>query len=390
MDVLNKGSLGRRILKRLISFVIVIWGVVTLSFCLQVFTGTDPAEMIVRKNSIFATEEQIQAVREQLGLDAPFHERYFDYITGVATGDLGTAITNRQPVIENIKAALPVTCTVIVMAMAWVVLFAVILSAISVIRKNGIFDNVTRIICIIGICVPSFWLALILLTAFAVNIPIFNVIADGSIKSLILPSIAMAVPIICISARVLRASVLNELKSDYVLFARARGFSNSQIVFGEVLRNALPAAITLFAQYCAALFGTSALVESVFSIDGLGIYLMESCESMDVYGMNSTVKVNSARKIFCRKKGSSLAIRKSWNKNCRKNSKGRRGCCRKRKNDKLRKYIWQSRETCCRLRMRNCGSACMTILKESQYIVPRKLKLHGNGGIFLPVFIEAK
>ena len=268
--MLNKGSLGRRILKRLISFVIVIWGVVTLSFCLQVFTGTDPAEMIVRKNSIFATEEQIQAVREQLGLDAPFHERYFDYITGVATGDLGTAITNRQPVIENIK---------------------VILSAISVIRKNGIFDNVTRIICIIGICVPSFWLALILLTAFAVNIPIFNVIADGSIKSLILPSIAMAVPIICISTRVLRASVLNELKSDYVLFARARGFSNSQIVFGEVLRNALPAAITLFAQYCAALFGTSALVESVFSIDGLGIYLMESCESMDVYGISGAILV---------------------------------------------------------------------------------------------------
>ena len=103
-------------MKRLISFVVVIWGVVTLSFCLQVFTGTDPAEMIVRKNSIFATEEQIQAVREQLGLDAPFHERYFDYITGVATGDLGTAITNRQPVIENIKAALPVTCTVIVIS----------------------------------------------------------------------------------------------------------------------------------------------------------------------------------------------------------------------------------------------------------------------------------
>ena len=97
-------------MKRLVSFIIVIWGVVTLSFCLQVFTGTDPAEMIVRKNSIFATEEQIQAVREQLGLDAPFHERYFDYITGVATGDLGTAITNRQPVIENIKAASHLYC----------------------------------------------------------------------------------------------------------------------------------------------------------------------------------------------------------------------------------------------------------------------------------------
>lgn len=277
--------------KRLISFIIVLFGVVTLSFCLQLFTGTDPAEIIVRKSNVFATEEQIQAVRVELGLDAPFHVRYLDYIKGVLTGDLGTAITNRQPVINNIKAALPVTCMLVVMAMLWVIIFTVLISAISVIRKGGIFDNVARVACIIGICVPSFWLALVLLTAFAVKIPIFNVISDGSFKSLILPSVAMAVPIICISARVLRASILNELKSDYVTYAKARGFSNSQIIYGEVLRNALPAAITLFAQYCAALFGTSALVERVFSIDGLGIYLMKACESMDVYGISGSILV---------------------------------------------------------------------------------------------------
>ncbi|MDE6056192.1 MAG: ABC transporter permease, partial [Lachnospiraceae bacterium] len=75
--------IGGRILKRIINFVLVIWGVVTLSFCLQIFTGTDPAEMIVRKNYLFATEEQIQAVRVELGLDAPFGERYFDYIKGI-------------------------------------------------------------------------------------------------------------------------------------------------------------------------------------------------------------------------------------------------------------------------------------------------------------------
>ena len=277
--------------KRIISFIIVFFGVITLSFCLQLFTGTDPAEIIVRKSNGFATEEQIQTVRVELGLNAPFHVRYLDYIKGVLTGDLGTAITNRQPVIENIKAALPVTCTLVVMAMLWVILFTVLIAAISVIRQGGIFDNVARIVCIIGICVPSFWLALILLTAFAVKIPIFNVISDGSFKSMILPSAAMAVPIICIATRVLRASILNELKSDYVTYARARGFSNSQIVFGEVLRNALPAAITLFAQYCAALFGTSALVERVFSIDGLGIYLMKACESMDVYGISGSILV---------------------------------------------------------------------------------------------------
>lgn len=296
--MLYKGSLGQKIVKRLLNFILVIWGVVTLSFSLQIFTGTDPAEMLVRKSNLFATEEQVQAVRESLGLDAPFSERYVSYIKGILHGDLGTAITNRRPVIENIMDALPATCMMILLAIIWVILFTVLIAAISVIRKDGVFDNVTRVLCIIGICVPSFWLALVLLTVFAVKIPIFRVIADGSLKSLILPSISMAVPIICIATRVLRASILNELKSDYVAYAKARGFSNSQIVYGQVLRNALPAAITLFAQYCAALFGTSALVESVFSIEGLGSYLMKSCEGMDIYGISGAILVCAVLFVF--------------------------------------------------------------------------------------------
>ena len=103
---------------------------------------------------------------------------------------------------------------------------------------EAIFDNVTRIICIIGICVPSFWLALILLTAFAVNIPIFHVIADGSIKSLILPSIAMAVPIICISTRVLRASVLMNLKAIMCFMPKQGDFLDS--VYMRLSQNSQP------------------------------------------------------------------------------------------------------------------------------------------------------
>ena len=104
------GGTAKRITKRIINFILVIWGVVTLSFCLQVFTGTDPAEMIVRKVNVFATEEQIQAVREELGLDAPFLERYTDYIKGVLTGDLAPAgrgvrtAEATRAVLENIEA----------------------------------------------------------------------------------------------------------------------------------------------------------------------------------------------------------------------------------------------------------------------------------------------
>lgn len=265
-------GISARIVKRIITLLIVILGVVTLSFCLQIFTGTDPAEMLVRKTTLFATEEQIQAMRVELGLDGTLSEQYADYIKGLLTGDLGISITNRKPVIDNIRNALPVTCMLVIMSMLWVAILTVLISAFSVIWKDKAFDHATRVICIIGICVPSFWLALILLIAFAVEIPIFSVISDGSIKSLILPSISIAIPIACISIRVLRAAVINELKSDYVTYAKARGFSTSKIVYGEVLRNAFPSAITLFAQYCASVFGTSALIETVFSIQGLGYF----------------------------------------------------------------------------------------------------------------------
>lgn len=247
-------GISARIVKRIITLLIVILGVVTLSFCLQIFTGTDPAEMLVRKTTLFATEEQIQAMRVELGLDGTLSEQYADYIKGLLTGDLGISITNRKPVIDNIRNALPVTCMLVIMSMLWVAILTVLISAFSVIWKDKAFDHATRVICIIGICVPSFWLALILLIAFAVEIPIFSVISDGSVKSLILPSISIAIPIACISIRVLRAAVINELKSDYVTYAKARGFSTSKIVYGEVLRNAFPSAITLFAQYTPAGF----------------------------------------------------------------------------------------------------------------------------------------
>lgn len=125
-------------------------------FCLQIFTGTDPAEMLVRKTTLFATEEQIQAMRVELGLDGTLSEQYADYIKGLLTGDLGISITNRKPVIDNIRNALPVTCMLVIMSMLWVAILTVLISAFSVIWKDKAFDHATRVICIIGICVPSF------------------------------------------------------------------------------------------------------------------------------------------------------------------------------------------------------------------------------------------
>ena len=134
-------GISARIVKRIITLLIVTLGVVTLSFCLQIFTGTDPAEMLVRKTTLFATEEQIQAMRVELGLDGTLSEQYADYIKGLLTGDLGISITNRKPVIDNIRNALPVTCMLVIMSMLWVAILTVLISAFSVIWKTSVYKG---------------------------------------------------------------------------------------------------------------------------------------------------------------------------------------------------------------------------------------------------------
>ena len=131
-----------------------------------------------------------------------------------------------------------------------------------------------RIVSLFGICVPPFWLGFLLLIGFAVEIPIFSVTPASGIMGLILPSITLSFPVICSTVRVFRASLLEEMHRDYVSFARANGMTVNRILWKKVFRNALPPVITLFCQYVSYLIAGSAVVEKVFSIKGVGNYLM--------------------------------------------------------------------------------------------------------------------
>lgn len=247
------GGTAKRITKRIINFIFVIWGVVTLSFCLQVFTGTDPAEMIVRKVNVFATEEQIQAVREELGLDAPFLERYADYIKGVLTGDLGTAITNRQPVIENIKDALPVTCMLVVMAMAWVIIFALFVGCYSS-YKGGLLDEVMRILCDILMAFPLIVIAMALVSA-----------VDNSVASVI---IAIGISMLAWFLRMVRSYAKTECGKEYIEAARIAGASGLRIVLRHLIPNVFPQFVVYFTT------GIATAIMSVSSFAFLGVGLI--------------------------------------------------------------------------------------------------------------------
>ena len=235
-------------IKKLIRVLIVLIGVSLLSFILANLSSVDPAEAIARRIYSNPTQEQIQDIRTEKGLDQPILTQYARWAGNCLHGDLGTSYQSNQPVIQEMAGKLTATLLLVGMALLWIVLITIPLGIVSAVRKDRFCDHLIRIITVLGISIPAFWLGYLLLTAFAIRIPIFKVVDYGNMRSLILPSITLAASVVSSSVRMLRATILENLKKDYVIYAQARGLPAAQILWKHVLKNALPPMVTLFFQ----------------------------------------------------------------------------------------------------------------------------------------------
>ena len=280
--------------KRLLGFLIVIAGVSILSFLLIALSDIDPAELIARKSSIGATDEMIEQVRAQFGLDKPMITRYFKWLSGLFTGNFGISVYSFRPISADLAAYFPTTLALVGLSLAWIIIVSIPVSLLCARRRNGVFDHVTRGVTLLGICLPTFWLGFLLLLAFAVKLPIFTVLPQPGIKGLLLPSFALAVPMICSFIRLFRSSLLGELGRDYVDYAKSRGLSRGRILLHHVMRNALPPIVTLFCQYLGYLIAGSAVVESVFSLSGIGSYLIACVIAADATAVATCVMIIAA------------------------------------------------------------------------------------------------
>lgn len=269
------------IFKRLVGFFVVLIGVSILSFMLLSLSKVDPAEVIARRGNANVTPQMIEEIRGEMGLDASMMVRYGNWVKGLFSGDVGISIYSYRPIAQDLIEYLPVTFSLVGLSLLWTVIVAVPISIICARFKNSLVDHAIREICILGICMPPFWLGFLLLLGFAVKIPLFKVMPEAGIKGYILPSIALSIPVICAVIRLFRASLLSELSKDYVQYAKARGMSPIRIFLGHVLRNALPPIVTVFCQYLGYLIAGSAVVESVFSLKGVGSYLISCVTASD-------------------------------------------------------------------------------------------------------------
>lgn len=280
--------------KRLAGFLAVLIGVSILSFLLIALSNTDPAEVIARRGNIGANDELIEAVREEMGLDRPLPVRYMDWLKGLFTGDMGTSIYSFRPIAQDIAEYFPPTLCLVGLALGWIIVLAGPISLFCARFRNSAAGHTIRGVTILGICMPTFWLGFLLLLAFAVHIPLFNVLPEPGLKGYLLPSFALALPVACGMIRLFRSTLLSELSSDYVLYARARGLSSNRILIRHVMRNALPPIVTLFCQYLGYLIAGSAVVESVFSLKGIGTYLVACVTASDATAVATCIVMIAA------------------------------------------------------------------------------------------------
>lgn len=292
-----------RIFQKILYLLFVLLAVSFMSFFLSDISSIDSARAVAHHIYGNPTPEQIETVRKEKGLDKPFHLRYELWLRGVLRGDFGISYQTNNPVSKDIAGKFLATVVLVAAALFWILILTVSLSLLSVSKRKFLFKKFLQIFTILGISIPSFWLGYLLLTAFAVCIPIFKVVDFGNLKSIILPSFTLAIPITSAAVRMLKTLLLENMKEDYVIYARARGLSDRRILWKYVLKNALPPMVTLFFQNIGMMIGGSAIVESVFSWQGMGSYFVSSVITGDVPAITGCVLILGVVFVVCNEVG---------------------------------------------------------------------------------------
>lgn len=252
-----------------------------ISFFLANISSIDSAETIGHHLYGNPSQEQIENIRIEKGLDKPAHIQYIKWLQHALVGDLGISYQTSNPVLSDIKDKLFATVKLVIVSLFFIAVITIPLSLVSAYKKDTLIDKSIQVITILGISVPSFWLGYVLLSIFAIKLPIFKVVEYGNFRSLILPAATLAAPVISSSVKILRTTLLENSEQEYVTYARARGLSYKRVLYAHILKNSLPPMITLFFQNIGMMIAGSVIVENVFSWPGLGAYFMSAIVNRD-------------------------------------------------------------------------------------------------------------
>lgn len=266
-------------MKRLVYLVLVLVGVSFLVFLLLYMTPGDPVRMMLGES---ATPEAQAELRLELGLDDPFLVQYGRYIKNIVVHqDLGTSYSTRRPVLDEIMTVFPNTVKLATAAIIIAVILGTFLGIVSAVRQNSLLDNAVMVLALIGTSAPIFWIGILMIILFSVNLGWLPPSGLGSFKQLIMPALALGMQSTAVVARMTRSSMLEVIRQDFVKTARAKGQKESVVIMKHVFRNALIPVITVVGLQFGTLLGGAMLTEVVFSIPGVGRLMIEAIKQRD-------------------------------------------------------------------------------------------------------------
>lgn len=267
------------ILKRLSTMIVTLFGVSIIVFFMIHLIPGDPVTYILGD---FATEEAIEKLNKQLGLDDPLLVQYLKYMLGVLQGDLGTSYITGYSVLEEIINRIPVTAQLALYSVVLGGIVGILMGTIAAIKQNTMIDRIAMLIALVGISAPGFWIALFLILIFSYHFGWFPISGYSGFHSLILPSITLALGAAGNIARMTRSSMLEVIRQDYIRTAQAKGASLYRLIFRHSLQNALIPVITLLGMQFGYLLAGAVVTETVFALPGIGNLVIDAISTRDI------------------------------------------------------------------------------------------------------------
>lgn len=271
----------RFFLKRLLFMVPILIGITIITFAIAEFSSTDPAEASIRVNGMLPTAELIEATRQEFGLDKPFLTRYADWLSGALHGDLGLSYVTRLPVTNSILEALPATLFLALTALLIIISVSLAAGTLSARAENSKTDWFIRGFIFFTSSMPGFWVALILIWIFSVQLNVFPTNGMRSASSVVLPAVTLSLAYIGTYMRLIRSEMIKIAHEDWVLFARGRGLSEKSITW-HMIKNSLHASLTALGMSIPKLIAGAFIIETIFAWPGIGRLCVEAVFNRDL------------------------------------------------------------------------------------------------------------
>lgn len=285
-------------IRKILLLIPTIFVVVTLLFFLLRALPGDP---VIAGLADSATESAIQTRREQLGLNKPLLVQYFSYVENLARGDLGLSLVDRRPIAVSIGEALPYTIDLTWTSLLIGIVLGIPMGVVAAVRRNTVFDYVARTLSLFGLSFPTFYLGILLIMVFSVQLKLFPATGGGGLDNLgnrlyhlVLPSLNLGLIMMAYITRMTRSALLEEIQQGYIFTARAKGLREIIVILKHGLRNALITVVTVTGLYVSIIIGSSVLIEIVFNRPGLGKLLVGGINQSDYTMVQSILVIYTA------------------------------------------------------------------------------------------------